>query len=144
MALHTIGFTQKSLRQFIQLLQSAGVDAIIDSRLRNSGQLAGYAKKDDLAFVLELVGIAYEHHPELAPTDEILDTYRQDKDWDRYLRHFRPLIAERAIETVAADVLGRYRNPCLLCSEATPEQCHRRLVAEYWQKQTPGLEIKHL
>ena len=144
MALHTIGFTQKSLRQFIQLLQSAGVDAIIDSRLRNTGQLAGYAKKDDLAFVLELVGIAYEHHPELAPTPEILDTYRQDKDWARYVLHFRPLIADRAIETVGAGVLTRYRNPCLLCSEATPERCHRRLVAEYWQTHTPGLEVIHL
>lgn len=144
MALYTIGFTQKSLRQFIALLQKAGVDAIIDSRLRNSGQLAGYAKKDDLAFVLELVGIAYEHHPELAPSDEILDTYRKDKDWARYVRHFRPLIADRKIETVATDVLSRYRNPCLLCSEATPEQCHRRLVAEYWQKYVPDLEIVHL
>ena len=144
MALHTIGFTQKSLRQFVALLQEAGVDAVIDSRLRNSGQLAGYAKKDDLAFVLELVGIAYEHHPELAPTPEILDTYRQDKDWARYVLHFRPLIADRAIETVGAGVLTRYRNPCLLCSEATPERCHRRLVAEYWQTHTPGLEVIHL
>jgi len=143
-ALHTIGFTQKSLRQFVALLQEAGVDAVIDSRLRNSGQLAGYAKKDDLAFVLELVGIAYEHHPELAPTPEILDTYRQDKDWARYVLHFRPLIADRAIETVGAGVLTRYRNPCLLCSEATPERCHRRLVAEYWQTHTPGLEVIHL
>jgi len=143
-ALHTIGFTQKSLRQFVALLQSAGVDAVIASRLRNTGQLAGYAKKDDLAYVLELMGIAYGHHPELVPSHEILDTYRKDKDWDRYVRHFRPLIADRAIETVAANVLGRYRNPCLLCSEATPDQCHRRLVAEYWQKHTPGLDIVHL
>lgn len=144
MSLYTIGFTQKSLRQFVHLLQDAGVDAIIDSRLRNTGQLAGYAKKDDLAFVLELVGIAYEHHPELAPTDEILDTYRQDKEWARYVRRFRPLIADRQIETVGADILARYRNPCLLCSEATPEQCHRRLVAEYWQQHVDGLEVIHL
>lgn len=144
MTLHTIGFTQKSLRRFAELLQDAGVDAIIDIRLRNTGQLAGYAKRDDLAYVLELLGIGYEHRPELAPTTEILNTYRKDKDWARYVRHFRPLIADRSIETVATDVLSRYRNPCLLCSEATPEQCHRRLVAEYWQKHIPGLEIVHL
>lgn len=144
MALHTIGFTQKSLRRFAGLLQEAGVDAIIDIRLRNTGQLAGYAKRDDLAYVLELLDIGYEHRPELAPTTEILDTYRKDKDWGRYVRHFRPLIADRAIETVAVELLSRYRNPCLLCSEATPEQCHRRLVAEYWQKHTPGLEVIHL
>ncbi|MEW5987827.1 MAG: DUF488 domain-containing protein [Chloroflexota bacterium] len=142
--LFTIGFTKKPLAQFIGRLQAAGVDAIVDTRLRPLSQLAGFAKKDDLAFILELCQIAYEHRPDLAPTDEILDTYRQDKDWAAYEARFRPLIQQRAIESIGYELLGRYRAPCLLCSEDTADRCHRRLVAEYWAEHVPGLEIVHL
>lgn len=140
----TIGFTRKSLEQFITLLQEAGVDAVIDIRLRNNSQLAGFAKQDDLAFILKAFGIAYEHWPELAPTAEILDTYRQDKQWGGYVAKFGPLMAERRAEVHGADILQRHQAPCLLCSEHTADQCHRRLVAEYWAEHVPGLEIVHL
>lgn len=142
--LYTIGFTQKPLQHFVELLQGAGVDALIDIRLRNTSQLAGWAKRDDLAYVLHLVQIAYEHQPELAPTAEILDTYRKDHDWPRYVRHFGPLLIERRAVTIGQDLFTRYRAPCLLCSEATAEQCHRRLVAEYWAQHLPNLGIVHL
>jgi uncharacterized protein (DUF488 family) len=142
--IYTIGFTQKPLSQFIGSLQAAGVDVVVDTRLRNTSQLSGYAKRDDLAFVLKAFHIAYEHHPELAPTAEILDPYRQNHDWVAYIRQFRPLIEQRRIEEVGRDILKRYRAPCLLCSEATAEHCHRRLVAEYWAERIPDLEIVHL
>jgi len=142
--LYTIGFTKKSLRGFVALLQEAGVDVIVDTRLRNNSQLSGYAKRDDLAFVMELLGIAYEHHPDLAPTAEILDTYRKEKDWSRYVRKFNPLITERDIQTIGHNIFQRYNAPCLLCSEATHEHCHRSLVAEYWTKHIPNLEVIHL
>lgn len=134
----------KPLRRFIELLQEASVDAVIDIRLRNVSQLAGWAKRDDLAYVLELVGIAYEHQPVLAPTAEILDTYRKDQDWAKYVRQFGPLLTERKAQTLGASLLQRYHAPCLLCSEATAEQCHRRLVAEFWQEQLSNLKITHL
>ncbi|MCB0105092.1 MAG: DUF488 domain-containing protein [Caldilineaceae bacterium] len=142
--IHTIGFTKKPLRHFIELLQTAQVDALIDIRLRNTSQLAGWAKRDDLAYVLELVNIAYEHQPELAPTAEILDSYRKDGDWETYVRRFRPLLRERHAQTLGETLLTRYQAPCLLCSEATPEQCHRRLVAEFWQELIPAIQINHL
>ena len=142
--IYTIGFTQKPLQRFIELLQTAQVDAVIDIRLRNVSQLAGWAKRDDLAFVLKLVGIAYEHQPALAPTAEILDTYRKDHDWSAYVRQFRPLMVQRDAQTLGHGLLSRYQAPCLLCSEATAEQCHRRLVAEFWRETLPTLEIKHL
>ena len=142
--IYTIGFTQKPLRRFIELLQEASVDAVIDIRLRNVSQLAGWAKRDDLAYVLELVGIAYEHQPALAPTAEILDTYRKDQDWAKYVRQFGPLLIERKAQTLGASLLQRYHAPCLLCSEATAEQCHRRLVAEFWQDHLSNLKITHL
>ena len=142
---YTIGHTQKSLERFVRLLQAAGVDAVIDIRLRNTSQLAGFAKRDDLAFLLrELLGIEYQHHPELAPTPEILDGYRANKDWAAYEEAFRPLLVERQIATIGQELMDRYNRPCLLCAEPTPDRCHRRLVAEFWSENLTELEIMHL
>ena len=140
----TIGFTKKSAERFFTLLEEAEVDAVVDTRLRPNSQLSGFAKQRDLPFFLKQWGIAYEHYPELAPSREILDGYRKDRDWENYVRQFRPLIEERAVEKVGAALLERYRAPCLLCSEHTPNQCHRRLIAEYWAEQIPELKIIHL
>jgi uncharacterized protein (DUF488 family) len=142
---YTIGFQGKPLAEFITLLRQAGVDAVIDVRLRNTSQLAGYTKRDDLAFLLrEGFGMAYEHHPDLAPTPDILDTYREDEDWAAYEGRFRPLLVARQAEALGRDVLSRYRAPCLLCSEPTADRCHRRLVAEHWAAHIPDLTIVHL
>jgi uncharacterized protein (DUF488 family) len=142
---YTIGFQRKSLSEFITLLRQAGVDALIDIRLRNTSHLSGYTKRDDLDFLLtEGFGIAYEHHPELAPTAEIFDTYREDKDWSAYEERFQPLLVERQAENVGREILTRYQTICLLCSEPTADHCHRRLVAEYWADKIPELSIDHL
>jgi len=141
----TIGYKRKPLSTFIGQLRAAGVDVVIDIRLRNTSHLLGYAKQDTLAFLLrEGFGIAYEHHPELAPTPEILDRFREDGDWSAYERRFLPLLAERHVEDVGEGLLARFQAPSLLCAEETAEQCHRRLVAEYWAERLPGLCIAHL
>jgi uncharacterized protein (DUF488 family) len=143
--LYTIGFQRKPLSKFIILLRQAGVDAVIDVRLRNTSQLAGYAKRDDLAFLLgEGFDIAYEHHTDLAPSPEIFDAYRQDQNWAAYQERFHPVLVERQAEAIGRDILSRYRAPCLLCSEPTADHCHRRLVAEYWAAHIPDLTIVHL
>jgi uncharacterized protein (DUF488 family) len=143
--IYTIGYKGKSLADFVGQLRGAGVDVVIDVRLRNTSHLAGYTKRDDLAFLLrEGFGIAYEHHPELAPTNEIFDAYREDGDWAAYESAFPPLLAERAAEEVAREILARYHAPCLLCSEPTAEHCHRRLIAGYWADHLSGLVILHL
>jgi len=142
---YTIGYTQKSLEQFVRLLQSSGVDAVIDIRLRNTSQLAGFTKRDDLAFLLRQgFGVAYEHRPDLAPTDEILDGYKDNRDWAAYERIFLPLLAERRVEEIGRELLSRYSRPCLLCAEPTPDHCHRRLVAEWWAAHLPDVEVLHL
>ena len=142
---YTIGYKGKPLSKFIGDLRAAGVDAVIDIRLRNTSHLAGYTKRDDLAFLLtQGFGIAYEHHPELAPTPEILDAYHADGDWPAYEAQFVPLLAERTAEQVGRQILERYRAPCLLCAEPTADHCHRRLVAEYWAARIPELTIVHL
>ncbi len=142
---YTIGFTKKSAAEFFELLTRAGVDAVIDIRLRNKSQLAGWAKGDDLRFFLKAIAdIGYEHHVELAPTAEILDGYRGGGSWDGYVRAFLPLLEERKAAALGREILQRHKVPCLLCSEPTPEQCHRRLVAEYWAEHLPDLKIVHL
>jgi uncharacterized protein (DUF488 family) len=143
--LYTIGYQGRPLAEFIGLLQAAGVDAVIDVRLRNTSHLAGFTKRDDLAFLLRQgFGIAYEHHLELAPTPELLDAYTADHDWQRYTQRFGLLLAERQSELVGRDVLGRFHAPCLLCSERLPEQCHRRLIAEWWVVHIPDCALVHL
>lgn len=143
--LYTIGYQRKPLATFIGQLREAGVDAVIDVRLRNTSHLAGYTKQDTLDFLLrEGFDIAYEHHPELAPMPEIFDAYREDQDWVTYEAHFMQLLEQRVAEEVGRAILARYCAPCLLCAEPTAEHCHRRLVAEYWATHLPGLTIVHL
>lgn len=143
--LYTIGYQRKPLETFIGQLREAGVDAVIDVRLRNTSHLAGYTKRDDLAFLLqEGFGIAYEHHPELAPTPEIFDANREEPDWAVYVSSFLPLLTERNVQAIGQEIIARYRAPCLLCAEPTADHCHRRLVAEYWAGHLPELTIVHL
>ena len=142
---YTLGYERRPLSEFVGLLQQAGVDALIDIRLRNTSHLAGYTKRDDLAFLLQQgFGIAYEHHPELAPTAEILDDYMQDHDWSRYEQRFQRVLRERGSEAVGREILARHHAPCLLCHEAASEHCHRRLVVEWWAAHIPGLSVIHL
>ncbi len=143
--LYTIGYKQKSLADFIDQLRQSGVDSVIDIRLRNTSHLLGYTKQDTLDFLLrEGFGIAYEHHPELAPTPEILDAYRENGDWAAYEAKFLPLLEERQTETIWRAIAARCQSPCLLCAETSAEHCHRRLVAEYWAAHNPGLTLIHL
>lgn len=144
MRILTIGFTKTSAERFFTRLKSAGVKSVVDVRLRNVSQLAGFAKRDDLKFFLKALGdIAYVHRPELAPTDAMLDEYqKQGHSWDDYERRFLELLAQRRIEhSISPATLD---GACLLCSEDTPHRCHRRLVAEYLQRHWPNVEIAHL
>jgi len=140
----TIGFTKKSAEDFFGKLHEAGVKSIIDVRLNNSSQLAGFAKKEDLRFFLKAIhGIDYVHIPELAPTQDILDAYKKHNgDWTVYEDKFLNLMEQRRIEsTVARDTID---NGCLLCSEHLPKHCHRRLVVEYLQRHWGNIDIQHI
>jgi len=143
-SIFTIGFTKKSAEKFFTNLTNSGVKRLVDVRLNNTSQLAGFAKRDDLEFFLKAIcGIEYIHLPQLAPTAEILAAYKKHKgDWAVYERGFLALMADRRIEdTVSKDILNE---GCLLCSEDKPFHCHRRLVAEYLRDKWGKVEIKHL
>lgn len=140
----TIGFTKKSAEQFFTKLQAAGVKRLLDVRLNNSSQLAGFAKRDDLQFFLKaLGGIEYQHVPELAPTKDILDAYKKHGgDWTVYEREFMELMAKRSIETQLTESM--FDGSCLLCSEHLPKLCHRRLIVEYLDANWKGVSVTHL
>lgn len=145
MRLYTIGFTKKSAERFFTLLSNHGVTTLVDIRLNPDGQLSGYAKRGDLAYFLDRIAIIdYLHLPHLAPTHAILSDYRNDHDWPMYVQRFEALMDQRDVPAALDRALFERQVCCLLCSEATPERCHRRLVAERLATAWPGLEVVHL
>ncbi len=146
MKLYTIGFTQKRAETFFELLRQNGVRRLVDIRLNPGGQLSGFAKQEDLPYFLTHLadGCEYLYLPELAPTKEILSEYRSSSDWERYERRFKRLMDERDIPKGLNQADFANHACCLLCSEPTPEKCHRRLVAERLASVWPGVEIIHL
>jgi uncharacterized protein (DUF488 family) len=143
--IYSIGFTKKSAREFFDALKSAGIERLLDVRLNNTSQLAGFTKQGDLPYFLrEICDAEYEHEPLLAPTQEILDAYRKGKEgWDAYTEAYLALIQSRRVESAISRESFRKRT-VLLCSEATAEHCHRRLALEYLQRHWEGVTIRHL
>ncbi|SCB10626.1 DUF488 family protein [Rhizobium hainanense] len=143
--LTTIGFTKTTASKFFDRLKNAGVKKVIDVRLHNTSQLAGFAKADDLAYFLkEICGADYVHLPLLAPTDDILKAFKRDKgDWNIYEGSFMRLMEQRKIESRLKP--NMFQGGCLLCSEDKPHHCHRRLVCEYLNTKWDGtLKVRHL
>jgi uncharacterized protein (DUF488 family) len=144
----TIGFAGKTAEEFFQLLEAAHVEKVIDIRQHRESQLSGFAKHPDLGYFLEKVArIGYSHELRLAPTPELLKTYRDTKDWPAYETGFLALMQARGIpQALEADAWPS--RAALLCSEPGPEKCHRRLVADllagYWRTQGHSVEIRHL
>ncbi len=140
----TIGFTKTTAHNFFGRLEKSGAKKILDVRLNNVSQLAGFAKRDDLEFFAKkLCGMSYQHMPQLAPTKEILDNYKKRKEmpWDEYEERFLKIMAHRKIENLHPDKID---GGCLLCSEDKPHNCHRRLVAEYLKSKWDDVKIIHL
>ena len=143
MNLYTIGFAQKSAKAFFDLLAKNGVKRVVDIRLNNKSQLAGFTKGDDLAYFLDrIAGIGYRYLPAAAPPKELFDGYRAGKvAWPELERGYLEALAARDI---LKDGPALFDNACLLCSEPEPGQCHRRLLAEHIAGRVPGVKIVHL
>lgn len=144
MKVFTIGFTKKPARRFFDLLRRSGAKRVVDVRLNNVSQLAGFAKQDDLTwFLQEICGMEYVHAIELAPTKEMLDDYKKRRsDWATYEARFLELMRQRRIEeTIPREIIA---DGCLLCSEDKPHHCHRRLVLQYLRQHWGDVEIAHL
>lgn len=142
--LYTIGFSKKNLRKFVDLLESNNVEKLVDTRLNNTSQLAGYSKKDDLEYVMELRNIEYVHEMILAPNDAILKAFKNKEiNWEVYKKKYTELLNERMIiEQMDSIISGK--TICLLCSEHKPDHCHRRVLAEYINENYGDINIIHL
>ena len=142
--LFTIGFTKRNAETFFGTLKRSGIVKLIDIRLNNVSQLAGFTKKDDLVYFLkQTCDCDYVHKPFLAPTKEILDAYRKKEiTWPEYEKRFNDLLISRKANALISS--SELHMACLLCSEATPEKCHRRLVADFFKNSFENIEIIHL
>jgi uncharacterized protein (DUF488 family) len=140
----TIGYSGKNARKFFRLLKQAGIKRLFDVRLYNTSQLAGYTKRGDIEYFLEsIVGADYVHLPIMAPTKWLLNDYKKSVvGWDDYEKQFKEIVAARQIEKYIE--LDDLNMGCFLCAEATADNCHRRLVAEYLKLHLPNISIKHL
>ena len=144
MNLYTIGFTKKTAEDFFNLLTKNNVKRLIDIRLNNKSQLAGFAKGEDLKFFLNNIGqIEYKYMIEFAPTDSLLEGYRKKQiSWEEYEKQYNKLLIER--DVLKNKDISIFDNACLLCSEEKPDYCHRRLLAEYLRDLNKDIKIVHL
>ncbi len=143
MKLFTIGSTKKTAEEFFSLLEQNNVKSVIDIRLK-VGALSGFSKKSDLPFFLDRIsGISYSEMNQCAPTDELIKDYQNDEiTWSEYRREYLKIIKERKIlDDFSKKMLNR---ACLLCFEPEPDHCHRRILAEYLQKNYSDISIIHL
>ncbi|MGP3788198.1 DUF488 domain-containing protein [Paenibacillus sp. 1A_MP2] len=140
----TIGFSKKSLKRFVELLKSQEVLHLIDTRLNNTSQLSGFAKKDDLMYIMSLVGIKYSHNLHLAPERQMLEAFKKKRiSWNEYEKQYVELLEKRQV----GNGIGKLFSdgvPCFLCSEDKPHHCHRRLLVEYLQQFRNDIKIVHL
>ena len=145
MEVYSIGFTKKTAQQFFGVLRKFGIRRLLDVRLHNASQLAGFTKKENLEYFLrEICDAEYVHEPLLAPTKELLDDYKKTKiGWNEYESGFLALMSDRRVEE-KLDKHMFIAPTILLCSEPTPDRCHRRLVLEYFHEKWPDLVIHHL
>lgn len=142
--LYTIGFTKKSLEEFVNLLKENKITKLIDIRLNRESQLSGFAKGRDLKYVLKLLNIKYEVIEDFAPTEELLKEYQIDKDWNKYETKFKKIINDRKLKKFKDEILTKNERICFLCSESEPDKCHRRLISEFFKSLGDNVTIKHL
>lgn len=143
MNLYTIGFSQKSAEEFFKILKSNSTIQLIDIRLNNKSQLAGFTNVKHLPYFLKIHGIEYLYRPDFAPSKKLLDGYKKKAiSWDEYEVEYNKILTERnVIEKIDWNI---FYDAVLLCSEPTAEKCHRKLLAEYLARNNSEIKIKHL
>lgn len=146
MRLYTIGFTKKSAREFFELIKNNKIEIVLDIRLNNKSQLAGFTKGRDLSYFLaEICNCEYKHCLEFAPTKDILDGFKKGNiSWDEYTEQYINLIYRRGDYKRFEEDYSKFQNICLLCSESDAKNCHRRLAAEIITKENMNIYIRHI
>lgn len=147
MKIYTIGFTKKSAEEFFELIKNNDIQSLIDVRLNNKSQLAGFAKGKDLDYFLrEICDVRYFYEEQFAPTKDLLDRWHKSTvSWGDYTKEYIDTLKSRKAERIFEVRYKDTGNVCFLCTEPTTENCHRRLLAEYLQQNCSNeSEIIHL
>lgn len=146
MNLYTIGFTKKSAKEFFELLKKYNIELLLDIRLNNKSQLAGFTKEEDLCYFLsEICHCNYQHCIEYAPTKDIMDGYKKKGiSWDEYVAMYTDLLLTRGDYKNFCTKFADVQNVCFLCSESTADHCHRRLAAEMIAQNNSEVIVKHI
>ncbi len=153
MKLYTIGFKKRSAEKFFTILKDSNIQKLIDVRRKNNSLFSGFTKKQDLRFFLEeCFAIIYEHIPEFAPSEGLLKSYRKRigskkydlNAWDDYERQFYREVLSKPIVGRFKIAVETFSSVCLLCSEEKADYCHRRLLAEYFERQLSNIKVIHL
>jgi uncharacterized protein (DUF488 family) len=155
--LATIGVYGFTVEEFLRALREAGVRLVIDVRQRRGvrGPQYAWANSKRLQAALEEAGIAYRHHPELAPTTELRRLQYREDDRLGVGKRSRTQLAPEYRQRYAAEILDRADlgvlvaelpdegAGALFCVERDPEACHRSLIAERVAAQY-GVPVTHL
>ena len=146
MRIYTIGFTQKTAKEFFELLEKNKVEIVVDVRLNNKSQLAGFSKSVDLKYFLSAIGgIDYKHEPMFAPSQEILDDYKKKIiDWSEYYKKFTSLLEDRQLKEYVIENYADKNSICFLCSEHMATKCHRTIIADMFKTMIENVEIINL
>ncbi|MFA0847160.1 MAG: DUF488 family protein [Methanobacterium formicicum] len=141
MKIYTIGFTQKSAEEFFNILKDNQIEQLVDIRLNNKSQLAGFTKMKDLKYFLKkIANIDYYYFDYLAPTKELRKIVEQ---WEIYTYEYLKLLENRNVLDILDPDFFKKRT-VFLCSEKLASQCHRRILANYIQENWPNVEVVHL
>jgi uncharacterized protein (DUF488 family) len=127
-ALYTFGYEGLTIEAFIQRLQQARVQLIVDVRELPLSRKKGFSKT---AFreALAAAGIDYEHRPALGCPKPVRDRYKADGDWQVYTRGFLAHLSSQKAEIDDLTRVARAQQACLVCFEADFGACHRTYVA---------------
>ncbi|TJX12702.1 DUF488 domain-containing protein [Tissierella creatinini] len=144
--IYTIGFTKKTAERFFNILKENRIELVLDIRLNNTSQLAGFAKFPDIKYFLnQICGIEYIHDVRFSPSEETLKRYKKKAiNWEQYISEFNITMNERNINKDIKENYSLDKNVCLLCSEVTSENCHRSLVSSRFKDIFGDIDIINL
>ncbi len=140
----TVGHSNRTLEDFLALLQAHGVEKVIDVRRFPSSRRHPHFNGPALSAALAAVGIGYRHIPELGgrrtPRPDSVHTAWKTPGFRGYADHMETPAFRAALETVLAE--AAQARIALMCAEALPWRCHRRLIADALVVR--GIQVEHI
>lgn len=142
--LSTIGYERADLEDFVDTLQAAEIEVLVDIRDRAQSRRKGFSKTA-LSSRLADAGIRYVHYRELGDPKEGREAARAGrfKEFERIFNRVMKTKSAQDALTELEELLSDNLKICLLCYERSHSSCHRKIVAEELQGRT-GFSPRHL